>query len=134
MHLLDTFLGDIGIIIGLEQSFACLIVPDLKVRQVYVDQAIHKLEAFQTIKGTRVVHDRDIETHFPSRQDRQSHLWNHMLGCHKFLGRQVKSDLLVRNVVVLTKDAAHIASTEEDGARTIVALEARLLAEMGRNG
>lgn len=48
--------------------------------------------------------------------------------------RETEPVPLVRNIVVLAEDAAEIAAGEEDAAAAIVALDARLFAEMRRDG
>lgn len=45
MHRLDTFHCHAGIIIRLQQSLTRLWPPDLKVRQIDIDQPIHQLQA-----------------------------------------------------------------------------------------
>lgn len=61
---------------------------------------------------------------------------SHILQLHVPFGQlfrgSVEAIALVCDVVVLAEDAAEVASREEDGARAVVALYARLLAEMGR--
>lgn len=52
----------------------------------------------------------------------------------QLLGGQVEAVALVGDVVVLAEDAAQVAAAEEDGAAAVVALQARLLAEVRGDG
>jgi len=52
----------------------------------------------------------------------------------QLLGREIKPALPVRNIVVLAKHASQVATREEDAAAAVVALQARLLAKVRRDG
>ena len=149
MHGFDALHCGACVIFRLEQPLRRGLCPDLEVRQVYIHQPVEQFQRLQRVKGRRVVDDRQPEPQVLRVQYGQYDLRNHMLRrdqvdivhlAHilqldvprgQLLRRGVEAVASVRNVVVLAEDAAEVAAREEDGPRAAVALDARLLAEMG---
>ena len=149
VHGFDALHGGARVIFRLEQPLRRGLCPDLEVRQVYIHQPVEQFQRLQRVKGRCVVDDRQPEPQVFRVQYGQYDLRHHVLRrdqvdivhlAHilqldipsgQLLRRGVEAVALVRNVVVLAEDAAEVAAREEDGARAIVALDARLLAEVG---
>lgn len=148
MHRLDALFGRLGIIIRFEEPFPRLRPPHLKVRQVDIHQAIHELERLWRIKTRRVVDDGHAQSPILGVQDAQCDLWDDMLWrddvdvvhvayflqldvpIAQFLGGEIHAVSLVRDVVILTEDAAEVASAHEYRSTAIVALNARFCSSL----
>ena len=74
VHFLDDPSSDFRVVPGLAQPAARLLGPELEVRHVDVDEALHQPERGEGVVGARVVHDRDAQTPLHRDGDRLDHL------------------------------------------------------------